>query len=127
MYRIALFAVLLLASPLAALAHSGKGPHGGPLADSGPFYVELVVKGRDLQVFVFDDKTAAPVGTAGAKGTAVVLVGDKENKVALAPVAAEKAGDEMAGQAPADIGPGARVVVLVEMPGKPTIVGRFVL
>jgi hypothetical protein len=127
MYRNILFAVLVLLSPAIAAAHTGKGPHGGPLADAGPYYVELVVNGSDLQIFVFDDKTSTPVGTAGATGTAVVLVGQKEDKFALQPVAGGKPGDEMEGKAPANIGSGARIVVLVQMPGKPSVVARFAI
>ncbi|HEV2300859.1 MAG TPA: hypothetical protein VGR91_04750 [Stellaceae bacterium] len=127
MYRNILFAVLLFLSPAAASAHAGKGPHGGPLADAGPYYVELLVQGSELQIFVFDDKTSTPVGTKGAKGTAVVLVGQKEDKVALQPAAGEAAGGEMEGKAPAAVGPGARIVVLVQMPGKPSVVARFAM
>ena len=127
MYRNIIFAVLLLLSPAAALAHSGKGPHGGPLADAGPYYVELLVKGSDLRIFVFDDKTSAPVGTGGAKGTAVLLVGQKEEKIALQPAAGDKSGNAMEGTTPAAVGPGARIVVLVQMPGKPSVVARFAM
>lgn len=127
MYRNILFAVLVFLSPAVVAAHTGTGPHGGPLADAGPYYVELVVKGSDLQIFVFDEKTSTPVGTVGATGTAVVLVGTKEDKFALQPVAGNKPGDEMDGKAPASIGAGARIVVLVQMPGKPSVVARFAI
>lgn len=127
MYRNIIFAVLLLLSPAVSLAHGGKGPHGGPLADAGPYYVELLVKGSDLRIFVFDDKTSAPVGTDGAKGTAVLLVGQKEEKIALQPAAGGKSGNAMQGTAPAAVGAGARIVVLVQMPGKPSVVARFAI
>lgn len=128
MYRNILIAVLVFLCPAAALAHTGKGPHGGPLADAGPYYVELLVKGSELRIFVFDDKTSAPVGTAGATGTAVVLIGQKEAKVALQPAAGQQAaGGEMDGKAPAAVGAGARIVVLVKMPGKPSVVARFAI
>ena len=127
MYRSIVFASLFCLVSALASAHEGKGPHGGPLADAGPYYVELVVGGGELRIFVFDDKTAKPVGTAGAKGTAVVLAGQKEDKVTLQPSAGAAAGGEMEGKAPAAVGPGTRIVVLVQMPGKPSVVARFAI
>ena len=115
----------LLVCPLPALAHAGTGPHGGPVTDAGPYYVELIVKDGQLRLFAFDDKTDAPVSAKDAHATATVLIGDKKDTVELAP--AGGADDNLLSGPLAEAGPGTRIVVIFRYPGKPTIIARFAI
>lgn len=82
-----ILAAALLAIPIAAFAH-GTPPaatHGGQMAeDSGENWVELVIKGDRLDVYVLDE-AKAPVPSAKLTGKATVLVGGKSQSVTLAP------------------------------------------
>ncbi len=83
----ALLAAFLAAAPLAAYAH-GTAPapaHGGLVVeDSAENWVELVVKGDQLTVWVLDEAKAA-VPSARLTGKATLLVGGKSQFVTLAP------------------------------------------
>ena len=85
MLKIVLTAALL-ATPPAAFAH-GTPPaaaHGGQVAeDSGENWVELVIKGDQLAVYVLDE-AKAPVPSAKLTGKATVLVAGKSQSVTLA-------------------------------------------
>ena len=77
----------LLLAPGAAFAH-GAPPapaHGGQVAeDSAEHWVELVISGDTLTVWVLDaDKKPVPAAELGGKAT--VLVAGKSQAVALAP------------------------------------------
>lgn len=77
----------LLLAPVAAFAH-GAPPapsHGGQVAeDSAEHWVELVISGDTLIVWVLD-ATQKPVPAAQLGGKATVLVGGKSQAVVLAP------------------------------------------
>ncbi len=73
---------LLLAT--VALAHEAIGPNGGRLVDAGNLHVELVPKGRAVDVFV-SDANEKPVSVEGYKGTAVLVIGGKPHRIQLAP------------------------------------------
>jgi hypothetical protein len=111
--------------PIPALAHAGTGPHGGPVTDAGPYYVELILKDGQLQLFAFDDKSDAPVSAKSARGTATVLTGDKKETVELAPVSG--ADDNLLGGALAAAGPGTRIVIILRFPDQPSIIARFAI
>ena len=115
---------LALVWSAAVAAHEGKGPHGGVVTDAGSYYVELVAKEKQLQVFVFDDKTDSPVQTKEATATATVLAGEEKQTVTLQPGTDDKA---MVGQMAASAAAGMRIVVLIHLPDKPSVVARFVL
>lgn len=124
MLRWLFVASLMLIGPVAAWAHTGNGPHGGPVADAGPYYVELIMQGQQLHAYVFDESTSNPVTVKDGKGTATVLVGQQKETLSLAP------GGEpnlMAGELKMNAGAGARVVVLIELAGKPPVIARFAL
>lgn len=114
---------LALVWSAAGSAHEGKGPHGGPVSDAGAYYVELVAKEKQLQVFVFDDKTNSPVETKGANATATVLLGTEKQTVTLQP----GSDNAMVGELAANAAAGMRVVVLIHLPDKPAVVARFAL
>ena len=122
-----LAACLALVWPAIAFAHQGTGPHGGPVTDAGPYYVEVVAKEKQLRVFVFDDKTDSPVQIGEASATATVVAGQEKQTVTLQP---GPPGDDnvMVGQLVGiNAEPGLRIVVLIHLPGKPSIVARFAL
>jgi hypothetical protein len=112
-------------SPTPALAHAGTGPHGGPVTDAGPYYVELLVKDGQMRLFAFDDKTDAPISAKNAHGTATVLIGDKKDTVELAP--AGGADDNLFSGPLAAAGPGTRIVIILHYPGQPSIIARFAI
>ena len=114
----------MLVFAAAATAHEGKGPHGGPVGDAGKFYVELVTTADKLQVFVFDDASGNPVSVKGAKGTAILLVGEQKETVSLAPADGE---NELAGKSNVPAAAGTRVVVMIQLADQPSIVGRIAL
>lgn len=69
----------------AALAHAPeKGKHGGQQTDAGNYHVEVVPRGNTLDVFI-TDHSETPVSTKGFKGTAVLVVGGKAQRITLAP------------------------------------------
>lgn len=116
---LAIVSGLLLAGP--AVAHEGKGPHGGIQVDAGDKHVELVVEGPKLAVYVTDAKHAA-LALAGASGRAIVQDGGRTATVALAPAE----GDRLVGTAEAPVGKGARVVTSLTIAGEP-VQARFVV
>ena len=112
---------LVLFWPAMAPAHETNGPHGGLMTDAGPYHVELIAKENQLRVFVFDDKSS-PVQTKNASATATVLVGQEKHTVTLQPGTDDNL---MVGQFGMNTGSGLRIVVLIQLPGKPSIVARF--
>ena len=113
-----------LASAAPALAHEGTGPHGGAVTDAGPYHVELIVKDGQLRLFIFDDKSGAPVSAKSAHGTATVLTGDKKDTVELAPAGAG-ADDNLLTGPLAAAGSGTRIVIVLRYPGKSSVIARF--
>jgi hypothetical protein len=78
----AVMASALLIFPVCA--HETDGRNGGRVTDAGKFHVELVAKDRTVDVYVLDGDEK-PVPAAGFKGTAILVVGGKPSRVALAP------------------------------------------
>lgn len=76
----------LAMAPVSGFAH-GELPiasHGGVVQEAGEIYLELVVKGTDVVVYVLDE-ARKPVPGAQASGTATILVDGKSHKVELKP------------------------------------------
>jgi hypothetical protein len=120
-------ACLLVVWPGAGWAHVGLGPHGGPVSDAGPYWAELVMHDKELQVFVFDQQNDTPIGTADATGRAEVLVGEDKETVRLQPGTSAAEVNMMKGEVVKDAGAGTRIVVLIQFPGKPAAVARFAI
>lgn len=78
----ALGVALLAAVP--AYAHEAKGPHGGRLADAGPYHAELVAKDKAIEIFLMGESDK-PVDPKGFKGVAVFNVGGKAQRIMLTP------------------------------------------
>ena len=71
-------------APVPGFAH-GELPlasHGGLVQEAGEMYLELVVKGADVTVYVLDE-ARKPVPGTQASGTATILVDGKSHKVEL--------------------------------------------
>ena len=120
-------ACLVLLWPAVASAHQGTGPHGGPVSDAGPYYIELIAQENQLRVFVFDDKTDGPVQTGEASATATVLAGEEKQTVTLRPGPPGTDDNLMVGQLAKNAETGMRIVVLIQFPDKPSLVARFAL
>ncbi|MDO9459050.1 MAG: hypothetical protein Q7N95_02875 [Alphaproteobacteria bacterium] len=69
----------------AAWAHEAKGKHGGRIVDAGSYHVEMVVKSDTVDVFI-SDASEKSVATSGFKGTAILVVDGKSQRILLAPV-----------------------------------------
>ena len=74
----------LALAPVSGFAHGELPPasHGGLVQEAGEMYLELVVRGTDVTVYVLDE-ARKPVPGTQATGTATVLVGGKSHKVEL--------------------------------------------
>ncbi|CAM3146207.1 hypothetical protein JHFBIEKO_0228 [Methylobacterium mesophilicum] len=81
-WRISLAASVLLVLPVCA--HETDGRNGGRVTDAGKFHVELVAKDRTVDVYILDGDEK-PIPPTGFKGTAILVVGGKPARVALAP------------------------------------------
>lgn len=80
-----LIAVLSFAMALTAQAHAPKvGRNGGQQADAGQYHVEAVTNGKALTVFIHDHNEK-PVSTKGFKGTAILVVQGKSERILLTP------------------------------------------
>lgn len=96
--------------------------HGGHEVEVGKYHVELVVKDRDLSLYV-RDQADKPVDAKTVKASANVLSGKEKATVQLAP-----AGPEMlAGQAPFNVAKDAKVVVTFSVAGAKSEQARFSL
>ncbi len=74
----------LALAPVPVLVH-GEPPaaaHGGLVQEAGEMYLELVVRGSDVTVYVLDQERK-PVPASQISGTATVLAGGKSHKVEL--------------------------------------------
>ena len=89
MHLKSLILVSLLAAASPTFAHEvEKGPNGGRVVDAGAFHVELVAKDNTVDVYLTGAGDAA-VSAAGFKGTAILVVNGKPQRIVL-----EAAGDK---------------------------------
>lgn len=118
--------LILAALPLIpgrALAHlpsGSRGPNGGQVQDIGSYHAELVLRGNDILVFVFDHNDR-PVPVAGATAQAVLLANGRQTTVALTP----KEGNLLQGTGDLAEARGIRAVVTLTLPGQRTTQARF--
>jgi hypothetical protein len=83
-----------------AYAHGPKvGRNGGPQVDAGNYHVEIAPKGKALTVFLRDQEDKA-VGTTGFKGTAILVVDGKSQRIQLAPAGENTLAGEAAVELP---------------------------
>lgn len=112
-------AIALLATP--ALAHEPrKGPNGGELVDAGAYHIEVVGRGTAVEVLV-SDAADKPVSAVGFKGTAIMVIDGRTQRIALEPTAD---GKKLVGTAPAPVTSVKGAVQLTDRDGK-TATGRI--
>lgn len=121
----------LTGAPL--LAHEGavldamQAPHGGQLRMAGIYHYELVVskdskEAKDNPVAVYvTDHAGAKISTAGATGTATLLVGKQKTTVTLTPDGENR----LKGTGKYASDPGMKAIVAVTLAGKPVAQARF--
>ena len=98
-----------------------KGSHGGVVQDLGGYEAELVVKGRNLILYLTDHATGKPAQLDGMKATIFVVQGsNRKATITLIP-------KDGAFQANASIPSGSDAVVNVQLPGGKSSQARFEL
>lgn len=110
--------VLALFATGAAIA---ADKHGGHEVEAGSFHVELLVKDKDLTLWV-RDQADKPIDAKSVKASANVLSGKDRATVVLAP-----SGDNLKGQAPFSVQKNAKVVVTFSVAGAKSEQARFSL
>ena len=117
-------AALAFAGP--TLAHSDEyldtitTPHGGQMRMAGMYHFELVVEEGTLTVYL-TDHADHPIASAGASGSATVLVGKNRSTINLAP-----AGDNrLTGKGNFAMDAAMRVVLSISLPGQAAEQARF--
>lgn len=96
--------------------------HGGQEVEVGGHHLELVVKDRDLALYV-RDQADKPVDPKTVKASANVLSGKDRATVPLAPAG----GEMLSGQAPFRVAKDAKVVVTFTVAGGRSHQARFSL
>ena len=119
MYRKALIFAAALCLSLPALSHDRKGPNGGRVADAGPYHVELVSKGSQLDLFVADTANK-PVPPDGFKGVAILVVEGKSQRIPLEP-----ADRKLSGTVDAKLPANPKGVIQLTLPDGKTAQARF--
>lgn len=115
-----LFALTLALSAMPAFAHEVvKGPNGGRVADAGSYHVELVARGDALEAFL-TDSGEKPVAPAGFKGTALLVVDGKPQRISLEPD-----GARLAGKSPVSLPASPKGAVQLTSPDGKTASARF--
>ena len=100
----------------------GSDKRGGHEVEVGKYHVELVVKGRDLSVYV-RDQADKPIDPKTVKASANVLSGKDKATVQLEPAGAEM----LACKAPFDVHKDAKVIVTFSVAGAKSEQARFSL
>jgi hypothetical protein len=122
-----LITALFLASTSVAFAadghdhgHEHKSLHGGIVTEVKDMDYEFVAKPDVLQLHLRDHGKAVDVSKASAKAT--LLAGTEKQEIELKP-----AGDKLEAKGSFKVAAGTKVVVLVNLPGKPAATARFVV
>jgi hypothetical protein len=118
--RLLLASCLIVISGIASAHGPARGPNGGQMQDLAGSHVELVAKGSELVLYLFDAQNK-PVPAKGAAATATVLAAGQQETVTLV------AGDDnaMRGKGRFTAAPGMKVVVSLTLPGQRAQSGRF--
>ena len=96
--------------------------HGGHEVEVGKYHIELVVKDRDLALYV-RDQGDKPVDAKTVKASANVLSGKDKATVQLAPAGAEM----LSGQAPFNVAKNAKIIISFSVAGGKSEQARFSL
>ena len=114
-----LLALVLLAGPVHAHEPT-KGPNGGMTVDAGAYHVELVARAAKVDVFVTDSGNQ-PVPAAGFRGTAILVVDGKAQRIVLSPAD----GNRLTGTASAPLPANPKGAVQLSLPDGKTAQGKF--
>ncbi|MGA8294352.1 MAG: hypothetical protein WB820_18055 [Rhodoplanes sp.] len=102
-------------------AHAPKvGHNGGPQADAGSFHVEMVPDGSVLHVYLRDHSDKA-ISTEGYKGTAVLVIEGKAERISLTPDGENK----LKGTAPTPLPAAPKGAVQITTPTGGTVQAKF--
>lgn len=105
-----------------SLAHeAAKGRNGGLRVDAGKYHTELVVDGSTSIVVFLSDADDKPIAATGFKGTAILVVGGKSERIALEPAD----GSRLVGKSPVPVASGVKGVVQLTSPDGGTAQGKF--
>lgn len=115
-----LLLAILLTGPASALAHDAKGPNGGRITDAGPYHIEMVAKSDVVNVFIRDTKDQT-IPSAGFKGTAILVVDGKSQRIVLEPADSAR----LAGKSTAVLPSQPKGVVQLTAPDGKTAQGKF--
>lgn len=114
-----LLALVMLAGPAGAHEPT-KGPNGGMVVDAGAYHVELIARAATVDVFVTDGGNQ-PVPVAGFRGTAILIVDGKAQRIALVPTE----GSRLTGTASASLPANPKGAVQLTLPDGKTAQGKF--
>jgi|OM-RGC.v1.024433887 hypothetical protein len=114
---------------LKGLADHEPGPHGGAIADAGPYHIELVIDGTTLSVRLYDSEVKLatghygdplPVARIGAE--AILLINSAKETVKL------EAGDAvtLSGRSAATPDASLKAVIRLQVPDQRPLQARFV-
>jgi hypothetical protein len=105
----------------AALAHApSKGKNGGQQTDAGNYHVEVVARGNTLDVFITDhNEVATP--TKGFKGTAILVVKGKAQRIMLAP----RGDNILTGTSPVELAAPIRGAIQITNTDNQTVQAKF--
>jgi hypothetical protein len=118
--RFVLAAILSLSAAAAAAHGPGRGPNGGQMQDVAGAHVELVARGSEIAVYLFDTGDR-PMPAESASATATVLAQGRPEVVTLV----AGAGNVMRGRGGFTAEPGMKVVLSLTLPGQRPQMGRF--
>jgi hypothetical protein len=104
-----------------AYAHAPeKGKNGGQQTDAGNYHVEVVARGNTLDVFVTDHSETA-VSTKGFKGTAILVVNGKPQRITLSP----RGQNVLTGTSPVELSTPIRGAVQITNTDNDTVQAKF--
>jgi hypothetical protein len=117
---IPVFAVLALAMSAAAASEAEFGKNGGQQTHAGDFHVEVVPAGNTLTVYMtdHDEKT---ISTKGFRGTAVLVVNGKPQRITLAP----QGENQLVGTSAVPLKAPIRGAIQIVVDGKTTLNAKF--
>lgn len=123
-----LLIAVALAVSLPALAHTEEyfdsitAPHGGLMRMAGPYHLELVANGREIELYVADHADSK-ISTEGAIGKATIQVGKAKAKNSIK---LEPAGDNvLRGTGNFTITPETVIVAFIKLPEQEAQSARF--
>lgn len=117
---VALILALSLATPISA-HDAAKGRNGGPLVDVGNYHMELLVDGTTSVAVVLSDADDRPIPSIGFKGTAILILDGKSQRIELSPAD----GSKLVGTAPAPVQPGVKGVMRLTSPDGRSAQGKL--